>query len=104
MKLSQEKRLDIINKLMPMKANVPSNLRVGDVIKFKYMYNKIKINGKGIIIRLNDKGIAKGIHVFCKKEGMIVNLHYSDESLFVELVLSPKKRVKKSHLNHIVNK
>lgn len=104
MKLSQEKRLQIIDTLLPMQASIKNKVKVGDIIKFRYVHGKIKINGKGIVIRINDKGISKGIKVFCKKDNMIANLYYADKSLSIELMLSSKKRTKKSHLNHIINK
>lgn len=104
MKLSQEKRLEIINTLLPMQASIKNKVNVGDIIQFRYMHGKIKINGKGIVIRLNDKGISKGIKVFCKKDNMIINLYYADKSLSINVILPTKKRIKKSHINHIINR
>ncbi|BCL65738.1 hypothetical protein IOLA_106 [uncultured bacterium] len=103
MKLSQEKRIEIINNLLPMKASIPNKINVGDTIKFKYVYNKIKINGKGMIIKVKNHGISKGVKVFCKKENMIINLYFADSSLQIDLILPAKNKIKKSHLNHLIN-
>lgn len=103
MKLSQEKRLEIINTLLPMYASIPKQIKVGDIIRFRYTYNKIKINGKGVVIRKKHNGISKGLKVFCKQDNLVINLYYADKSLSIDLILPSKKRIKRSHLNHIIS-
>jgi hypothetical protein len=103
-KIDQQEKTKILNTLTPNSQHKIQDLQIGHTINFNYNYEKIKITGIGLIIKINRGLNVQNITVLCKKHKMVIKLSLIDPTLVIKNTGLKKIRSNKSHLNHIIRK